>query len=66
MHKKLYRSRKNQVFAGIIGGLGDYFDVDVTLLRLVFLTLLVLTGIFPFGIIYLVAIFLVPMESVAQ
>ncbi len=54
--KKLYRSRKNRVFAGVIGGLGEYFDKDVVLLRLIAVIFLVFTGFFPFGFIYLLAI----------
>jgi len=30
--KKLYRSTKNRVFAGVLGGLGEYFDVDPVVL----------------------------------
>ena len=34
MNKKLYRSTKDKVLAGVCGGLGEYFDVDPTLVRL--------------------------------
>lgn len=60
MEKKLYRSRKNRVFAGIIGGLAEYFDKDVVLLRLIAIIFLVFTGFFPFGLIYLIAILIIP------
>ena len=29
--KRLYRSNDNKVFGGILGGLGEYFDVDPVL-----------------------------------
>lgn len=32
--KRLYRSRNNYMLAGICGGLGEYFDVDPTIVRL--------------------------------
>lgn len=35
MNKRLYRSSSNKVLAGVCGGLGDYFDIDPTLLRLI-------------------------------
>lgn len=35
-YKKLYRSRTDRMIAGVCGGLGDYFDVDPTLIRLLF------------------------------
>ena len=34
MKKKLYRSRKDKMLAGICGGLAEYFDVDPSLVRL--------------------------------
>ncbi|TYB31496.1 MAG: PspC domain-containing protein [Candidatus Mcinerneyibacterium aminivorans] len=34
--KKLYRSKKDRVFAGICGGLGKYFKVDPVFIRIIF------------------------------
>lgn len=34
--KKLYRSREDRMIAGVCGGLGEYLNVDPTLIRLVF------------------------------
>ena len=56
----MYRSDKNKVLAGVLGGLGEYFEVDPVLLRLVFVFLLLATAILPGVISYLVAIFIVP------
>lgn len=58
--KRLYRSRKNRVLAGICGGLGEYYNVDPVLVRIIaiFLTLFLC---FPF-LVYLVAIFVIPQE----
>lgn len=35
--KRLYKSRENRMLAGVCGGLGDYFGVDPTLVRLLYL-----------------------------
>ena len=35
MTARLYRSSSNKVIAGVCGGLGEYFDIDPTLLRLI-------------------------------
>ena len=43
MERKLYRSRNDSRIAGICGGLGEYLDIDPTLVRLIFV-LLALTG----------------------
>jgi len=34
MKKKLYRSKKDHMIAGVCGGIAEYFDVDTTLVRL--------------------------------
>ncbi|OHB25812.1 MAG: PspC domain-containing protein [Parcubacteria group bacterium RIFOXYD2_FULL_52_8] len=60
--KRLYRSRTNRVFAGICGGLSDYLEVDATVLRLIWLLVLVFTGFFPGGLVYIIAIFVIPEE----
>ena len=60
--KKLYRSNTNKVFAGIIGGIGEYFDVDPVLLRILWLLILAATGLIPGLIVYLIAIFIVPKK----
>ncbi len=33
--KKLYKSRKNKMLAGVCGGIAEYFDVDSVLIRLI-------------------------------
>lgn len=58
--KKLYRSDKDKTFGGIIGGLGEYFEIDSTLLRLIVLFLIFITGIIPGLIAYLIALAIVP------
>lgn len=34
--KRLYRSREQRMFLGVCGGLGEYFDLDPTVVRLIF------------------------------
>jgi phage shock protein PspC (stress-responsive transcriptional regulator) len=40
MEKKLYRSRTDRKLVGVCGGLGKYFDIDSTIVRIVFVLLL--------------------------
>lgn len=61
--KKLYKSSKNIIFAGIFGGLGEYFDVDPVILRLVFVLIVIFSGFFPGVLFYILAIFIVPKKS---
>ena len=46
MENKLYRSRKDRMILGVCGGLGKFFGIDSTIIRIVFV-LLAFTG---FGI----------------
>jgi phage shock protein C len=42
--RKLYRSKANRKLAGVCGGLAQYFNVDATLIRVLFVLLAVLGG----------------------
>lgn len=58
--KKLYRSETNKVIFGICGGFGEYFNIDPVLIRLVWLFLLIASGVIPGVLVYLLAWFVVP------
>ena len=59
--KKLYRSEKNQVLAGVSAGLGDYFEIDPVLIRIIFIFLTVFGGA---GIpLYILLWLVLPAES---
>jgi phage shock protein C len=42
--RKLYRSKSNRKLAGVCGGLAQYFNLDATLIRVLFVALAVLGG----------------------
>jgi phage shock protein C len=42
--KRLTRSQTDRMIAGVAGGLGDYFGIDATLVRLVFVAMALLGG----------------------
>jgi len=61
MSRKLYRSSSNKVIAGICGGLGEHFDVDPTIMRIV----AVVAGLASFGavlVFYLLAWIIIPQQ----
>lgn len=60
MHKKLYRSRDYRMLSGVLGGLGEYFAIDPIIIRIVFILILIATGIFPAIIAYIIAALVVP------
>jgi phage shock protein C len=59
--KKLYRSNSDKMIAGVCGGLGQYFGVDPTLIRLIF-ALLVLFGVGSGIILYIILAIVMPLE----
>ena len=71
--KKLYRSSANRIIWGVCGGLGEYFDIDATLVRVVFVALALASGV---GILLYIILAIVtpsgsistdvPLESVPQ
>ena len=42
--KRLYRSRTDRSFLGVCGGLGEYFDVDPVIFRILFVVLFLFGG----------------------
>jgi phage shock protein C len=56
-YKRLYRSRKNKVIAGVCGGIGEYFKIDPVIVRI--LAVLILG----FGwVAYLILAIIIPEE----
>jgi phage shock protein PspC (stress-responsive transcriptional regulator) len=53
-YKKLFRSVKNRRLSGLCGGISEYFKVDATLIRIVTILLMFITGILPLLIAYIV------------
>ncbi len=61
--KRLYRVNENKVFFGVSGGIAEYFDIDVNIIRIIFVVL-ALTGVgFPV-IIYFVLAIILPVKEV--
>lgn len=60
--KKLYRSREDQKLAGVISGLGEYFEIDANLLRLLTILVGFFTGIIPVLVTYFIAWAIIPLK----
>ena len=61
MEKKLYKSRTNKMVAGVCGGIGEYFNIDPTLVRLGFVALSFLAGGGLF--VYILAAIIIPTQA---
>ncbi len=64
--KKLYRSQTDKMIAGACGGLAEYFEIDSTLLRLVWALIVVFTGFAPGVVVYIVAALIMPLRPVTD
>lgn len=42
--KKLYRSRGNRIIAGVCGGIGEFFNIDPTIIRLLWVLFMFMGG----------------------
>lgn len=57
--KKLYKSEKKVIF-GVCGGIANYLNFDPTIVRLILVICLIVTGLFPVGLFYIVAGIIMP------
>ena len=53
-YKRLFRSRRNRMISGVCGGVGEYFNIDPVIVR-------VLAVVLPVSLIgYIIAIIVIP------
>lgn len=63
MEKRLYKSNVDKKICGVCGGIGEYFDIDPTLVRLGWIVFCALGGS---GIIaYIIAAIIIPQKLVS-
>jgi len=62
MNERLYRSVDDRVVAGVCGGIAVRLAIDPSLVRVAFAVLTLLTGIFPFLVLYVIMAVIVPEE----
>ncbi len=61
--ERLYRSRDNKYLFGICGGIGEYFNIDPTIVRLIVVVLALVnlaSSLIALVIFYIVAYFIIP------
>lgn len=61
MEKKLYKDEHRKMIAGVCAGLSDYFSIDVTIIRVIFLLSLILHGVG--GLLYLILMIILPKKD---
>lgn len=63
MDKKLYLSDTDKKISGVCGGLGEYFNIDSTIIRLAWVLLCIPTAFFGGLIAYIIAAMIIPRRS---
>ena len=58
--KRLTRSRRYKMIAGVCGGLAEYFDLDPTVVRVAYVLLSIISVAFPGIVAYIVLMFVMP------
>ncbi len=66
MVKKLMRSHSQKMLSGVCGGFAEYFDVDVSMIRLIYVALTLVTAVLPMVIFYLIAWMVIPQDNPAK
>jgi phage shock protein C len=59
----LRRSSSNRMIAGVISGLADYFELDPTLLRVLYVVVSIISAAFPGILVYIILWMVIPDEG---
>ncbi len=62
MTKKLYRSQKDVKISGVCGGIAEYFDMDATIIRLLWVLGSCMTGFLIGLVAYVACVFIIPID----
>jgi phage shock protein C len=64
--RRLYRSRSNQMIAGVCAGLASYFGWDPTVVRVAYVLVSIFSAAFPGALVYVILWLVVPEEPSAS
>lgn len=65
MAKKLTRSLEGRMIGGVCAGMAEYFDIDVSLVRLIFVGITLITALVPMLLFYVIAWIVIPAKKAA-
>lgn len=61
--KRLRRSNKEKMIAGVCGGLAEYFDLDPTVMRIIYVVVSIVSVAFPGILVYIILWFVMPLKD---
>ena len=62
MEKRLTKSNTNKMLSGVLGGIGEYFGIDPTLVRVGYAALTVFSAGFPGLLLYILLALIIPKQ----
>ena len=63
--RRLTRSKKHKMIAGVCGGLAEYFDLDPTVVRVAYVLISIVSVAFPGLLAYIILMFVMPPPDAA-
>lgn len=66
MKKRLERDQERAVVAGVLSGMAEYYNQDPVVFRIAAIAFLLLTGVFPGLLVYIVAWFIIPKKDATK
>jgi len=66
MAKRLYRSLNQKMLGGVCGGLAEYLDIDVSVVRLLWVGVTLVTAFLPMTFFYIIAWIVIPQVTASQ
>ena len=59
-NRKLYRSVSNKKISGVCGGIAEYFGIDATIVRVIYILIAFFTAFIPCTILYFIFALVIP------
>jgi phage shock protein C len=60
--RRLYRSRRDRKVAGVLGGIAEHYNVDPSLVRILYIVAAFFTAVVPLSFMYFLMWLIIPLE----
>ena len=60
--KKIYKSKSQKMLSGVCGGIAQYFNIDPTIVRMIWALVSVFSAAIPGTLIYIICAIIIPEE----